>query len=595
MDTVSKLFLDRTKNCPDDVIYTYKREGIWVDITWKQYAAKVREVSNALTALGFKKGDRAVCLSDNRWEWYYYAMGVVMAGGSIAGIYPSNPPQQCRYIIQHSEARFILLEDQEQVDKILEILHDTPNLEKAFVMEKYQPQEHPRFMPLEHLHDIGKDYTLKNPVHYEKRALDAKPEETIALVYTSGTTGPPKAAMIAHKHVLDLAELSFKYSTSSPSDRCLEFLPLAHIAGQVVGHYFRLYTRSPAFIAEGWYEATYNAWEVEPTTFVSTPRMYEKFYNNIQSQVDDATLFQQWIFRLAISVGSRFINLKQDNRPIRFMLRVAYALADFAVFRKFRDILGGKVKYFISGGAPLSSKVVEFFHIIGAPILEAFGMTETTAWVSLNRFEEYKIGSVGKPIEGIEFKIADDGEILIKSPGNCYGYFKDDQSSEQLFDKKGWLRTGDVGKIDEDGFLFITDRMKDIFITAGGKNVAPGNIENLLKTSKYISQAMVYGDKKKYLVGLFTLDEDEISKYARDNRIIFKDTKELTQHPEIYNLIKKEVVEKNKELSSVETIKDFILLREELDEDRAEVTATQKVKRKTLTEMYKDQLEALYR
>lgn len=595
IDTVNKLFFDRVKKFPDEVIYTYKEKGIWVDATWQEYGEKVHESSNALIAMGFENGERAICLSGNRWEWYYYAMSVVMARGIIVGIYPTNPSQECKYIIQHSEARFILLEDQEQVDKILDILDELPQLEKAIVIEKYEPHDHPRFMSLEEFHRIGREYFERYPELYEKRAMEAAPKDVISFVYTSGTTGPPKAAMLAHKHVINLAEISLKQYGITSKDRCLEFLPLAHIGGQVVGHYFRLFSGIPGIIAEGWYEAIYNAWEVEPTTFTSTPRMFEKFYNNIQSKVDDATRFQQLIYTFAMTLGAKVIKLKQDKQPIPLRLRIAYAFSDFMVYSKFRDILGGRIRYVISGGAPLSSKVVEFFHIIGVPILEAFGLTETTAWISLNSPDAYKIGSVGRPISGIEIKIDKNGEIFCKSQGNCYGYFKDEESSKRLLDEDGWLHTGDIGEFDADGFLFITDRKKDIFITSGGKNLAPGNIENHLKTSKYISQAMIYGDKKKYLVALLTLDSEEITKYARDNRVIFKDTKELTQSKEIYNLLKREVAEKNKELSSVETVKNFVILKEELDEDKAEVTATQKVKRSILAEKYRDKLEALYR
>ena len=594
LDTVSGLFLDRTERFPDDLIYTYKKEGIWVDVTWREYEEVARETANGLLSMGMKIGDRVACLSENRWEWYYFAMGAVMARGVVVGIYATNPSNECEHVLNHSEARFMLAEDQEQIDKILPLLEQLQYLEKIIVIGKYEQRDHPKLMSLEEFHERGREFGRKNPKLYKKTAKDATKDEAITFVYTSGTTGPPKGAIITHENVIGLAEISLKHYGLELGDTCLEFLPLAHIGGQVVGHYFRLYSRIPAIIAEGWYDALYNAWEVEPTTFVSTPRMYEKLYNSIQSRVDDATTIQRRVNELAMSIGGRYVKLKESKETISWRLKIAYALSDFMVFRKFRDILGGKMKYATSGGAPLSAKVVEFFHIIGMPILEAFGMTETTAWISINSFERHKIGSVGMPIPGIDIKIAEDGEILTKGPGNCAGYFKDEEATRKLIDEDEWLHSGDVGMLDEDGFLIITDRMKDIFITAGGKNVAPGNIENLMKTSKYISQCMVYGDKKKYLVALFTLDEEEITKHARDNRIIFKDTKELTQKQEIHKLIKKEVAEKNKELASVETIKNFFILRDELDEDRSEVTATMKVKRKVLSEKYREQMEALY-
>ncbi len=593
--TINELFLERVANFPNDIIYTYKHHGRWVDVTWQQYGEKTRQVAGALLSLGFKKGEKAICLSKNRWEWYYYAMGVVMARGVIVGIYPTTPAQQCKYIIEHSEARFVLLEDQEQLDKLWSIREALPHLEKAIVIKKIEAQAHPFLIDLGQFSKIGAAYCQKNPGRYKKNAAEAKPEEVITLVYTSGTTGPPKGAIISHQHILRLAEMSITAGKVPLKDRCLEFLPLAHIGGQVVGHYFRIYSRNPGIIGEGYNEALYNAWEVAPTTFTSTPRMFEKFYLNIKSRIDDATRFQQWVYQKALSIGLETARRKEKKELIPLWLKTAHQGSDLLVFRKFRNILGGKIKYVISGGAPLSQTITEFFFAIGVPILEAYGMTETTAWVTMSSLSDYRIGSVGRPIPGVKIKIAEDGEILCSSPGNCYGYFKDEGATKGLIDEAGWLHTGDVGTFDKDGFLRITDRKKDIFITAGGKNVAPGNIENLLKTSKYISQAMVYGDKKKYLVALLTLDIEEISKHARDNRILFTDTKELTQQPEIYNLIKAEVSEKNKALASVETIKAFLILREEFNEDRGEITATQKVKRKILTESYREQLEALYK
>ncbi len=592
--TINELFLDRVDNFPNDIIYIYKQHGRWLDVTWQQYGEKTEQVAGALLSLGFKAGEKAICLSKNRWEWYYYAMGVVMARGVIVGIYPTTPALQCKYIIEHSEARFVLVEDQEQLDKLWTLRDALPLLEKIIIIKKIGLPDHPFLIGLKQFNEAGAAYSLKHPGRYKKNAVEAKPEDIITLVYTSGTTGPPKGAIISHQHILRLAEMSVSRGGDSRSDRCLEFLPLAHIGGQVVGHYFRIYSQNPGIIGESYNDALYNAWEVAPTTFTSTPRMFEKFYLNIKSRIDDATRFQQWAYQKAISVGLEVARRKEKNKSIPLGLKIAHRAADLLVFRKFRDVLGGKIKYVISGGAPLSPKITEFFFSIGLPILEAYGMTETTAWVTMSSFDDYRIGSVGRPIPGVKIKIAEDGEILCSSPGNCYGYFKDENATKDLIDDAGWLHTGDVGAFDQDGFLYITDRKKDIFITAGGKNVAPGNIENLLKTSKYISQAMVYGDKKKYLVALLTLDVEEISKYARNSRILFTDTKELTQQPEIYNLIKSEVSEKNKDMASVETIKSFLILREEFNEDKGEVTATQKVKRKILTERYREQLEALY-
>jgi long-chain acyl-CoA synthetase len=592
--TLIRIFLERVRDRADEVIYTHKFEGKWTPVTWKEYGEKVEEIALALTSLGIQKEDRVAILAKPRWEWYYFHMGILVAGGITIGIYQTDPANQCKYIINHSGARFILAEDQEQADKIISCWDEMPELEWMFLIEKYKPKDHPKIMKLSHLHEIGKREKNLYPLRLEEIVLLAKPDDLVTIVYTSGTTGPPKGAMITHRNVLYVVKKILEVLPFQYTDRILDLLPLAHVGGQIWGSDLHLYSSIPGFIAEDYNEVIYNAWETEATYFVSTPRLFEKFYNRIQIMIDDATWIQRWSYQEALKIGAKVAELRQSKKGLPIFVRILHFFADQLIFRKVRKILGGKIRFVTSGGAPISAKIIEFAEIVGIRFLEAFGMTETLGFTTTNRLDDYRIGSVGKPIPGTNIQIADDGELLIQSPANCLGYWKDPEASEKLL-AGGWLHTGDVGVIDEDGYLFITDRKKDIFITAGGKNVAPGNVENLLKTSKYISQAMIYGDKKKYLTCLLTLDEEEVTKYERDKKIIYKDTKELTQRREIYELIQREVQGINKDLASVETVKRFVILSEELDQDKEEVTATQKVKRKILTEKYKEQLEALYK
>ncbi|MFC1821913.1 AMP-dependent synthetase/ligase [Thermodesulfobacteriota bacterium] len=592
-DTLTKLFHYRMTTEPDRVVYVYMKNGNWVDVTWGQYARIVNTAAMGFKALGIERGDKVAILSDINYEWYYLNMALVSIGAITIGIYHTDPPNQCEYILQHSDSRIVISEDQEQVDKVFEIWENLPLLEKMVVKDKFAQKGHPRCMTLEAFLDLGKKTTEKAPDLFEKELLETKPDDIVTFVYTSGTTGPPKAAMLTHANALAVGYDMKTFRGFSEKDLSVDFLPMAHIGGQMISQFSRFYTNHKSVIAESWLDALYNIWEHQPTTFTSTPRQFEKFYNTVLSRLGDATWFQRKCYQFGIRIRKKALGYKDRKQSLPPLLRFLNGFAFRYIFHNIRDQLGGKVSRICSGGAPLAREIVEFFHIIGAPILEAYGMTETGSAVADSSIEVCRVGASGKVLPGLEVKIADDGEILARSPGNCKGYYKNPEATAELFEG-GWLHTGDVGEFDDDGFLFITDRKKDLFITAGGKNVAPGNIENVMKTIKYVNQCMVYGDQKKYLTALYTLDEDEIVKYARDNRVIFKDTKELTQLPEIKTLIENEIREKNKELARFETIKKFIILPEDFDQDKQEVTATQKVKRKIVTEKFQDRLEALY-
>ncbi len=592
-DTLTKLFHYRTTEEAERIVLVYKQGGNWIDVTWREYSRMVETAAAGFKALGIGRGDKVAILSDINYEWYYLNMALVCIGAVTCGVYHTDPPNQCEYILQHSDSRICFCEDQQQVDKIFEVWENLPLLEKLLVKGRFDEAGHPQCVGMEDFLKQGREWIAARPDWFEKELFEAKPDDVVTFVYTSGTTGPPKAAMITHANALSAGHFMRTYRGMNEDDVSVDFLPMPHIGGQVVSQFSRLFTNHKSIIAEGWLDAPYNIWEHRPTTFTSTPRQYEKIYNSVLSRLSDGTWFQQKCYRLAIDVRRKALERRDGKEPVPVFLRVLDWAALTLVFHNIRDELGGRLTRVWSGGAPLAKEIVEFFRIIGTPILETYGMTETTFSVTDGKPDAFRVGACGKPLPGVEAKIAEDGEILILSPGNCRGYYKNPEATTELFEG-GWLHTGDVGEFDHEGYLFVTDRKKDIFITAGGKNVAPGNIENIMKTSQYIDQCMVYGDKKKYLTALFTLDEEEIVKFAREGNIIFKDTKELTQLPEIRSLVEREVSIKNKDLARFETIKKFIILEENFDQDKQEVTATQKVKRKIVTERFKDRLEALY-
>ncbi|MCH8070292.1 MAG: long-chain fatty acid--CoA ligase, partial [Candidatus Marinimicrobia bacterium] len=423
---------------------------------------------------------------------------------------------------------------------------------------------------------------------------EIQPDDPATLVYTSGTTGPPKGVVLSHKNILFTARQITTSLDLSPDDLSIAYLPMAHIAERIVGSFMKLASGARTAFAESMDDLIFNMKEVGPTFHFGTPRVYEKFHARIMTAIDDATSFQKIIYRWAENVGSREKDLRLSHQPITWWLHIRYILANWLVFRKVREFMGGKLRFLISGGAPISPAILEWMQSVGLNVLEVYGMTESTGLISVNFIEDNRLGSVGKALPGTKMRIAEDGEILSQGENICLGYFADADATKELVDESGWLYSGDIGRIDKDGYLWITDRKKDLIITAGGKNVAPQNIENLMKTSKYISQFMVFGDRRKYLTGLLTLDEDEITKFARDRQLIYSDQKELSQLSEVTELIAGEIDRLNKQLASFETIKKFRILEEELSQDDEEVTPTLKVKRTVIEKRYDHLIEEMY-
>jgi long-chain acyl-CoA synthetase len=382
------------------------------------------------------------------------------------------------------------------------------------------------------------------------------------------------------------------------NDLGISYLPLSHIAERLLGHFIKLYSGFVTVYADSLEDMPYNLRQTGPTVMFGTPRVFEKFYAKISIAIKGATTFQKTIYNWAISVGKKYSELKDAGKEPSLWIKLNRLLAHFLIFRKIKDMFGGNIRYLLSGAAPISPNIIRYFHWVGLDIYEGYGMTETTGIVTGNKIGKAKIGSVGQALANTEIKIAADGEICTMCPQNISGYYNNEEDTKELLipDENGdiWLHTGDIGYLDEDGYLFITDRKKDIIITAGGKNVAPQNIENLLKTSPYISLAMVYGDKKPYLTALITLDEDEIAKYAKDNRIMYQDLSDLTKKQKVIDLLKAEISQLNRDLASYETVKKFRILEEELDQDKDEVTPTLKVKRKVVINNYQDLINEMY-
>jgi len=596
-ETLLTYFYKNMIEHPNRVALREKEYGLWKDITWAQYGEKVRQVAMGLIALGLRKGECVSIISENRPEWVYSDFGIMASGGVTTGIYTTNSAEQCCYIVNNSESRFYIAENEEQFDKVLRFRKDTPKLERIIVidMEGLKRYHDPMLMSFDELLRKGREFEEKNPGLFEKRMAEIKPSDMALLIYTSGTTGPPKGAMLTHANLLFMSEAMVSAITILDSDETLSFLPLCHIFEQLFTVMINVRYRTIVNFVESTDTLMENMKEISPTVVYGVPRIWEKYASAIMIRMSDATWFKRNIFRLAMGIGLKYASLRLNGEPTPIYLKIAYLIAYLMVFWKLKERLGfDRVKLAISGAAPISPDVLKFFNAIGIPMIEGYGQTEGTGVTTVTRLNNIKIGKVGQPLSGVEVKIAQDGEILVRSPGVFKGYFKNPEATAEVL-KEGWLYSGDIGELDENGFLKITDRKKDLIITAGGKNIAPQNIENQLKFSPYINDAVVIGDRRKYLVALIAIDEENVIKYAQDNKIQFGTYASLTQAPEIRQLIQKEVDKVNKTLAQVEQIKKFAIIPKKLYEEDGEVTPTMKVKRKFINEAYKEIIEKMYR
>jgi long-chain acyl-CoA synthetase len=596
-ETLLTYFQKSVKDQSNRVALRYKEYGIWHDVTWGQYGEKVKQVAMGLISLGLKKGECVSVISENRAEWVYSDFGIMSAGGVTAGIYTTNAAEECGYVVQNSDSRFYIAENEEQFDKALKFRKDTPTLEKIIVieMEGLKRYKDPMLMSFDDLLRMGKEFHAKNPGLFEQRMSEVKLDDLAVLIYTSGTTGPPKGAMLTHGNLLSMSEAMIAANPVYDKDETLSFLPLCHIFEQLFTVMTNIRYCTTVNFIESPDTVMDNMKEVSPTVTYAVPRIWEKYASAIMIRMSDATWFKRMVFKACMGIGMKYADLKLNFKPIPPYLRLAYLAAYGAVFRKLKERLGfDRVRVAYSGAAPISPNVLKFFNALGLPLIEGYGQTEGTGVTTTSHLGQLKIGTVGKALPGTEVKIASDGEILVKGPGVFKGYYKNPQATAETL-KDGWLYSGDVGELDGDGFLKITDRKKDLIITAGGKNIAPQNIENQLKFSPYINDAVVIGDRRKYLVALVAIDEDNVIKYAQDNKIQFGTYASLTQAPEIKQLIQKEVDQVNKTMARVEQIKKFSILPKKLYEETGEVTPTMKVKRKYVNQAFKDIIENMYK
>lgn len=590
--TIPDDFFQRVEKYGRTPVMRFKDDRGWVQISWNLLGERVRLVAYGLLSLGLKPHECVAILSTNRHEWATVDLGILAAGGVSVPIYQTLPAKDVGYIAGHCEARLAFAQNEEQARKFLDTRPQT-SIEKVFVFDEPQMRDKAIFS-LEELKQEGRAFRKKHPRALGEAMKAIRSEDLATLVYTSGTTGPPKGAMITHGNVCSVCEALERVWPFEEGDAHLSYLPLAHVYERVGGQFFCLYAGGIIAYAGGLDTIVDDARDVKPTIFLGVPRVYEKMHQRIQAKFAEEKPLKRAVIDWALEVGQKAIPYRQRGEALPPLLRVQYNLADQLVYKKLREALGGRVKHLMSAAAPLAKEIQTFFQACGFLLLEGYGLTESTAPATINLPDAYKIGTVGRPLPGLQVKIAEDGEILLKGPSIFQGYYKQEEASREVL-REGWLHTGDVGELDEDGFLRITDRKKDIIITAGGKNVAPQNIENLIKTDPLISQAVVIGDRKPYLVALITLNIEALEAYAKEKGYRYRGGAELLKSKEVEELVGSIIEKKNRQLARFETIKRFKILPEDFSIEGGELTPTMKVKRRVVQEKHRDLIDELYR
>ncbi len=597
-DTVQALFWNAVAARKNDVWLRQKELGIWRAWTWHETGEIVKEIAMGLHALGMQVQDRVSILANTRAEWLWADLAILSLGGTSAGIYPTDAASQVHYILSDSQSRFLFVEDEEQLDKVLEVLPDLPHLVKIIVLDDkgLRHFEHPQVLSLEALRQLGAKATALDPRGLDTIRQASSPEHLAILVYTSGTTGKPKGAMHHHAGLVYAIRGHTQIIAQTPQDERMCFLPLCHIAERVGGAFVCMYTGTKINFVENPETVPENIREISPTIILAVPRVWEKFQSGVYLSLKESTKFEQLMFHWAIELGTTIADQFLNGRPIALHQRLAYRVAQWLVLANVRKSLGiDKARFLLSGAAPISPKILRWFFALGVPMFEIWGMTETCGGSCANYPGFIKLGSIGVPSPHNEMKLDPaTGEILIRGPNIFSGYLNLPEKTKEVFDADGWMHTGDVGTMDAQGFFSITDRMKDIIITAGGKNITPSEIENELKASPYITDAVIVGDRLPYLTAIIMVDHDNVEQYAQSHDIGFTNYESLTQAAEITELIQSEVDQVNQKFARVEQVKKFFLLNKKLSPEDEEVTPTMKLKRKLVIEKYSDLIQKMY-
>lgn len=572
----------------------YKKDGQWVSLNYRDFYQRILMAARGLRKVGVQAGDRVAIFSENRAGWVIADLGIQAIRGVSVPIYATNTPEQAAYVLNHAGCKVVFVSNRIQYNKLLKIRDQIPEVETVIAFERFLGE---KYLPVHSLYQLAE---VSHPISAQERTeiegeFDLiKDDDLVTVIYTSGTTGVPKGVMLSHRNVVFNAWYGLKHLGGvRPGEVFLSFLPLSHILERTAGYYAPLMSGCTMAFAESVEKVVENIVEVQPTAMVSVPRLFEKIYSRIYENVHLASPLKKKLFHWAVEVGRDYVYKRYIYKQPLGMTGLRFQLADRLVFSKIRQRFGGRLRFFISGGAPLDKSINEFLWIIGIPTFEGYGLTETSPAVTLNSPQFTRFGSVGKTLDFTEVRLEEDGELLVRGPQVMQGYYRDKEATAATI-QDGWLRTGDIGRIDEDGYVFIVDRKKEIIVTAGGKNIAPQPLENELKLDKFISQAFVFGDRKAYLVALVTPNVERLIEYAQKEKIDYIDLDDLASNEKVHKLFAERIRVVNEKLPPYETIKKFVVLARDFTVEGGELTPTLKLRRKVIYEKNKDKIERLY-
>ena len=597
--TINEVFRNRVARFGPRTAVEKKVMGVWQSASWNQYHERAGSTGLGLYDLGIRKGDRVAILSENRLEWLYTDMGVLGIGACLVPLYPTLAAEEISYILSNSGSRAVVVENEAQLDKIASARDDCPSLEWAILMDASKGvKNRPDWvLDLERVMDDGRKEREKNLGLFSELSKAVVPSDLATIVYTSGTTGVPKGAMITHSNIMAVVEAldRIRPRYADESDSTVPFLPLSHVFERIAGHFYGMFVGITASYAESVETLVNDIQEKKPTLILAVPRVCEKVYQRITAKVAEQPMWRQKVFHWGHRTGTEMVALEEEGKQAPAFLRLKYRIAYALIFKKLKEALGGRVRWMTASGAPTAPEIIRFFNAAGIKVIEGYGMTECTAPATMSTLSSSRIGTVGGPLPGVEIKIASDGEVLVKGGNVFAGYWAMEQETREAFTEDGFLRTGDIGEVAEDGFLRIVDRKKDLIITSGGKNIAPQKIENLFKSDPLFEQVIVLGDRRKFLTALFNLNPDEALRLASDKGIPPGAIEEVLGNESFNIALRERVAAINSNLARFETIKRFAVIANPFSKDTGELTATLKVKRKVVRERFKDVIEEMYR
>jgi long-chain acyl-CoA synthetase len=602
-DNLPEMFWNAVAMRGEMTLFRQKKYGLWQSLSWREVGEIVREAGMGLLELGFAVGETTSILGNTRQEWLFSDLAVLSCGGISSGIYPTDAASQVEYLTQDSNSVILFAEDDEQLDKALEVRERLPALRKIVVwdMDGLRDLHDEQVISFAALRELGRTRlarlgAVEADAEWRARVVSRRPEELAILIYTSGTTGKPKGAMLSHRNILQTIRSFNMVIAQNENDERMSFLPLCHVAERTGGAYYSIYTGTKLNFVENPETIPENVREIAPTVFVAVPRVWEKFYSGVSIALKESNAFERWAYNLAIGIGLEKVRRYEARQPISGGLNFAHWLARALVLNNVRKLIGiHRSRMLITGAAPISPDLVRWYMALGVPMLEVWGMTETGGGSTAMPIERIKPGSIGVPGKLNEVRLSAEGEIQVRGPNVFMGYLNQPEKTAETIDADGWLHTGDVGTVDDEGFYRISDRLKDIIITAGGKNITPSELENQIKFSPYVTDAVVIGDKRPYLVCLIMIDQENVEKFAQDNDVPFSNYVSLTRSVEVQKLIGSEIERVNQQFARVEQVKKFRLIERKLGAEDEELTPTMKLKRKLVSQKYAELIESMYR